>query len=228
MTGVILAGGDNKRMQGRTKALMPFGGGKLIVRQLQLMKPACSELIVVTNEPKPYLRLLDSEIRIITDFVSECGPLGGMYAGLSLARHRDVWVVGSHMPFVSAQAAKLLQIKKQSGFEAVFPRVRGVVYPLHGVYDCRCAERIWPLLRRGDRSLLMLLTDLHWGEVKEAEFREADIGTDFVDCFSTVSEYEQLLRKHSLASLSKEFKTVEQVSSRSGHKANAFTARFRL
>lgn len=193
LTGVILAGGSNRRLHGQPKALLPFGGEPLIVRQLRLMQPACSELIVVTNEPKPFLRLLDPEVRIITDFVPNRGPLSGMHAGLSLARNRDVWIAGSHMPFVSAQAALLLREKKREGFEAALPRIRGGIYPLHGVYDRSCADKIWPLLRSGEPSQTRLLKEIYWGELGEAVVQAEEVEAGFVDCFHTKEEYELLL-----------------------------------
>lgn len=194
MTGVILAGGFDRRMQGQTKALLPFGDEKLIVRQLRLMRPACSELIVVTNDPKPYLRLLGTEVRIITDFVPNRGPLGGMHAGLSLARNRDVWIVGSHMPFLSAKAAELLQEKKHESLSAALPWIQGGVYPLHGVYDRSCADSVWPLLQCGGPTISRLLKEIRWGELCETEFQAEGIEPSFVDCFNTQDEYERLLR----------------------------------
>jgi molybdopterin-guanine dinucleotide biosynthesis protein A len=195
LTGVILAGGAPSGTNGQPKALWLFGGEKMILRQLRLMQPACSELIVVTNDPKPYLRLLAPEIRIITDFVPNRGPLGGMHAGLSLARNRDVWIVGSHMPFVSAKAAELLLERKRQGFAAALPAVKGSVHPLHGVYDRSCAERIWPLLQTGETKLSRLLADIHWGGLGDAAFRDAGAGLDFSDCFGTQADYEHMLRQ---------------------------------
>lgn len=193
MTGVILAGGFDRRMHGQPKALLPFGDEKLIVRQLRLMKPVCSELIVVTNDPNPYLRFLDREVRIITDFVPNRGQLSGMYAGLSLARNRDVWIVGCHMPFLSAKAAELLQAKKHESFNASLPWVQGGLYPLHGVYDRSCAEAVWPLLHSGDPSVSHLLKKISWAEFRDTEFQAEGIDTSFVDCFNTPEEYERLL-----------------------------------
>lgn len=195
LTGVILAGGKNRRMQGHPKALLPFGAEKLIVRQLRLMQPVCSELIVVTNDPKPFLRLLEPEIRIITDFVPNGGPLGGMHSGLSLARNRDVWIVGSHMPFVSSQAAELLQVKKHEGFDAALPWVQGGIYPLHGIYDRSCADLIWSQLQSGEPTLTRFLKELYWGELHETVFQENGIEPDFINCFNTHEEYERLLRQ---------------------------------
>ncbi|MCZ8515254.1 molybdenum cofactor guanylyltransferase [Paenibacillus filicis] len=107
LSGVILAGGKNRRMGGSHKALLPFHQEKLVHRQIRRLKQVCTEIILVTNDPKTFLPLVDSDVRIITDYYSGKGPLGGMHAGLSLANHVNVWLIGCDMPFISPQAAKL-------------------------------------------------------------------------------------------------------------------------
>jgi molybdenum cofactor guanylyltransferase len=195
LTGVILAGGDNSRMEGHPKGLLPFGGERLILRQLRLMQPACSELIVVTKDPKPFLRLLDPDIRIITDFMTNGGALSGVHAGLSLAANRDVWIVGSHMPFVSAEAAKLLQAKKQEGYRAVLPHIQGKTHPLHGVYDSSNAELAMSLLQSGESRVTSLLDEEGWSELDETVFEAEGVDPSFVDCFHTQEHYEKLLQQ---------------------------------
>ena len=57
LTGVILAGGQNKRMDGQNKALLSFSNERLIERQIRIMQESCEEIIVVTNDP-PYIAYL--------------------------------------------------------------------------------------------------------------------------------------------------------------------------
>jgi molybdopterin-guanine dinucleotide biosynthesis protein A len=195
MTGVILAGGHNRTIRGKPKALLPFGTETLVERELRLMRPVCSELIVVTNDPQPFLRLLEPDVRIITDFVPNRGPLAGMHAGLSLARNRDVWIVGGHMPFVSAKAAAMLQKKKQEGHSAALPWVQGGVYPLHGVYDRSCADKTWSLLQDGEPTLARLLKEMSWVGIRDEELKAEAVEPNFVASFNTEELYEQLLQK---------------------------------
>ena len=165
LSGVILAGGASRRMNGEMKALLPFDGKPLIVRQIDCMRQICDELIVVTNDPKPFLNMVDRSVRIITDFFIGQGPLGGMHAALSLAKHTSVWVVGCDMPFISSAAAHLLMQRKLDGFEAVVPLVASELHPLHGIYDRACASRIPPLLQQGETSVSALLQRVFWSEL---------------------------------------------------------------
>ncbi|MBL8293008.1 MAG: nucleotidyltransferase family protein [Bryobacterales bacterium] len=49
LAGIILAGGSSRRM-GRIKALLPFGGETFLDRQIRLLEPHCSPVVVVVGE----------------------------------------------------------------------------------------------------------------------------------------------------------------------------------
>lgn len=76
-----------------------------------------------------------------------------MHAGLSLAKQPHVWVLGSLMPFPSAEAAELLLKRKMDGFDAAIPYFNGSAYPLHGVYDKKCADDVSSLIRKSEICL---------------------------------------------------------------------------
>jgi molybdopterin-guanine dinucleotide biosynthesis protein A len=192
LTGVILAGGASHRMNGELKALLPIGGRPLITHQVETMKACCDEIIVVTNDPKPYLPILDRSIRIITDFFADHGPLGGMHAAFSLAKHSSIWVVGCDMPFISSKAAELLWQRKKDGFEAVVPLVGGVLHPLHGIYDRACKCQLIQLLDRGETKVSALLEFIFWGELDDRYFRENEIELKFIKSIRTMEDYEAI------------------------------------
>ncbi|CAN7256883.1 molybdenum cofactor guanylyltransferase [Paenibacillus sp. LjRoot153] len=192
LSGVILAGGANRRMNGELTALLPFGGKPLIVRQIDCMREICDELIIVTNDPKPYLNKVDRSVRIITDFFAGHGPLGGMHAALSLAIHTSVWVVGCDMPFISSKAAQLLMQRKLDGFEAVVPLVASELYPLHGIYDRACASHIAHLLNQGETKVSALLNHVFWSELGERFLLENGVDLNFVSNIKTFEEYEAM------------------------------------
>ncbi|KIL41679.1 hypothetical protein SD70_06100 [Gordoniibacillus kamchatkensis] len=193
LSGLILDGGPSQRMDGEWKALLPFGGETMIERQVKEMSKICAEVIVVTPDPKPFLRLLDIDVRIITDFYPGKGPLGGMHAGFNLAKHPHIWVIGSHMPFPSSEAAELLFMRKKDGFDAAVPYLKGGIYPLHGVYDKRCADDVLKLIQRSEMRLSALMNELLWFEVAESIFAERGIDTRFITGIHTRDDYSQAL-----------------------------------
>jgi molybdenum cofactor guanylyltransferase len=196
LTGVILAGGKNRSMKGAAKALLTFSEEKLIERQVREMKLLCQEVIVVTNEPRLFLPILGSSVRIITDFFSGKGPLAGMHAALSLSAYSHVWVVGCDMPFISADAADLIwKSKRVSDVEALIPSIEGKLQPLHGIYDKRCRDACALLLQRGETRVHEIFKHVRWEEIPDRLLAEQGISTKFAMNINTQLEYEQALEQ---------------------------------
>lgn len=198
LSGIILAGGDSLRMSGENKSLLTLGDETIILRQIRIMRELCNEIIIVTNTPKAFLRVVDASVRIITDYLPGKGPLSGMHAGLTLSRNGSAWVVGCDMPFLSPAAAELMLRKKRGGLDAVIPWFQGVMHPLHSVYDRDCASHIWTLLKNQDIQLSSLRKGLLWQEAVESEFQAAGIDCSFVTAIKTRDDYflaQQYLKK---------------------------------
>ena len=194
LTGIILAGGDHKRMGGENRALLPIYGELLIQKQIREMEAICEEIIIVTNEPKPFLRIVDVSVRIITDFVRGKGPLGGLHAGLSLAEHDEAWVVGCGMPSISAQAARFLQqMRKESKLDAVVPLIGGRLGMLHSIYHTSVANQTLSLLNTGEYRLEQLLDHIRWSKLDSDQFAVRGIETRFTQTIGTMEEYHQYL-----------------------------------
>ncbi|AFC28659.1 molybdopterin-guanine dinucleotide biosynthesis protein A [Paenibacillus mucilaginosus 3016] len=189
LTGLILAGGESKRMNGANKSMLKFEYETLLQRQVRLMRTVCSELMIVTNDPKSYLRQVDESVRIITDYIPGKGPLSGLHAGLTLARGEQVWAVGCGMPFLSPKAAQLLLEQKNRGFDAAFPRVENMIYPLHGIYDRSCGKRIGELLQSGEGRPDALHRVLNAALVEEEVFTGQGISASFVFEIKTEEDY---------------------------------------
>ena len=155
LTGLILA-------DGTFKSQLALGEAPLLQEQIQLMRHICSEIIVVTQDPKSFYPLLDLSIRLITDFLPGKGPLSCLYAGFSLAQFQDVWVANGDWPLLNVDAIELLLERKRSGFDAAIPMVNDINYPLQGVYDRSCAAKTLPLLNRDMTTVEALLREIRW------------------------------------------------------------------
>lgn len=180
LSGVILAGDLDEFRRADQRAFHRVGGQAIIHRQINEMRSICDDITIVTNESELFLRQVDRDIRIISDYYAGQGVLSGMHAGLSLARHQDVWIIGCHMPYPSAQAADLLATLKQEGTDAVIPWVGGRIYPLHGLYDRACAESIQMLLETGDTDVSDFLRQINWIRLKESVLKRNGIDSRFI------------------------------------------------
>ncbi|ACT03864.1 molybdenum cofactor guanylyltransferase [Paenibacillus sp. JDR-2] len=180
LSGVILAGDLYEGRKADKRAFRIVGGQTVIERQIKEMRSNCDDITIVTNEPRLFLRHVDRDIRIISDYYSNQGVLSGMHAGLALARHRDVWIIGCHMPYPSAEAADLLTDGKREGYDAAIPWIGGRIYPLHGVYDRACEELIRVQLELGQADLAGFLRQINWLRLKESELRSNRIDNRFI------------------------------------------------
>lgn len=192
--GVILAGGRNKRMNGKVKALLPIGGEPLIVRQIRRMKPVCDHIAVVTRFPGLFADVLDNTVHVIEDRIPGKGPLSGMHAAFTLFDQSTAWVVACDMPFVSAEASRLMdEWKEKAGCDAVIPQSEGHFHPLHGVYDTGCVDVITALLNAEKYRMTELLDELNWKALDAYYFRRHGIGQDFTFNMNTPEDYRQAL-----------------------------------
>ena len=83
--GVILAGGQARRMGGVDKALMPLGGTTLIERAIARAAVQVGDLIINANgDPQRFAHL---KLPVVADRVAGfAGPLAGIFAGLEWMR----------------------------------------------------------------------------------------------------------------------------------------------
>ncbi len=147
VTGVILAGGQSRRM-GRNKALMRLGDEPLIVHVIRQMKSVTDELLLITNEPGLYTSL---KLPTYTDILPDMGALGGLHAGLSYAANSTVICVGCDMPLLRPNLLSHL-VTLLEDYDAVVPCVQAVDRPtpifqtLSAVYSKRCLSVIDEML----------------------------------------------------------------------------------
>ncbi|SDO82317.1 molybdopterin-guanine dinucleotide biosynthesis protein A [Paenibacillus sp. yr247] len=198
ITGVILAGGLNRRMGGRLKALLPVHGQPLLLRQLKEMSSICEQVIVVTNEPEVLLPHIasfsDIDIQCITDHYVQKGPLSGIHAASQAAKEQLLWIVGCDMPLISAKAAgEMGQLCHEANVDAVIPVLEGRVHPLHGIYSRLVGSEAEVLLRQEKYRLMNLLDHIDWLPVENDFFEGQHIPANFVTNVNTPEEYENLL-----------------------------------
>ena len=82
--GLVLAGGQARRMGGGDKALIRIGGKTILERVLARLRPACAHIVLNANgDPK---RFASYQLPVVADSVTDfAGPLAGILAGLDWA-----------------------------------------------------------------------------------------------------------------------------------------------
>ena len=151
-TGVILAGGENRRMPVR-KAFIEVEGQKIIDRNLSVLKRLFEEILIVTNEPGHYAY---SGVQLLGDIYDIRGPMTGLLTALFNAKNRWVFVSACDMPFISGPLIRYMA-SKRSRYDAVVPSMKGGPEPLFAFYSKRLLPFMEEALLSGDKGLKYFL-----------------------------------------------------------------------
>src|SRR5260221_5200910 len=99
ITGIVLAGGQGRRMGGVDKGLQPLHGKPMVEWVLARLRPQVNEVLINANQnPERYAALGH---RVVPDAIGGyAGPLAGLHAGLQAAAHPLVATVPCDSPFL--------------------------------------------------------------------------------------------------------------------------------
>jgi molybdopterin-guanine dinucleotide biosynthesis protein A len=165
-SGIILAGGESRRMGGVNKALLEVGGRRIIERIALVLEHIFEEVIVVTNSPGEFAFL---GLPMFTDIVPGFGALGGLYTGLHKCRGAHGFLAACDMPFLVESVIRHL-VGLAETHDVVVPCIQHHLEPLHAVYARGCIPYIEKLMAQSD---LRILNFFH--EVDVLEVREDDL-----------------------------------------------------
>lgn len=169
ITGVILAGGESRRM-GCDKSLLPVDGARFIDHIYRRMASLFDEVLVVTNSPGLYQ---DLPCRKVPDIYYAKGSLAGIHSGLCHARNEQVFVVACDMPLLSSEVIRLLATSAPTA-EVVIARNGKGVEPLHARYAKSCLPAIEAVLDRGSRRIVEFFPAVRVHELPAAELLPHD------------------------------------------------------
>lgn len=146
---IVLAGGASRRM-GTNKALLRVGDETLIARVIRNMQPISNDLVLVSNTPELYG---DLPVRHAADHFVGQGPLAGLHAGLTAARHAWSLAVACDMPLVDHRLVRYMTLLTE-GHQAVVPRINHRAEPLHALYHKSVLAAIQERLEAADLRMI--------------------------------------------------------------------------
>lgn len=168
---LILAGGQNSRLDGQHKALLEWNGRTYLSYLMEALE-AFEEKIISTGVPA----LADgSDFRAVPDEISGQGPLGGLSTALSVCNSDALVVCACDMPLVTAELTAWLagQARLHPEAKAIAIRDRsGRLHPLCGVYRKEAAAVIHEALMQDERRMIRVFRELKGVELSlvETEF----------------------------------------------------------
>lgn len=169
-TGVILAGGQATRYDGRPKGLERVGDARIIDRVAAALSEVTDELLLIANAEGAAEWL--PGVRTAPDVLPDQGSLGGIHAALAHARG-SVLVVAWDMPFVPAELLGCLRALGTHG-DAAVPESgsRRGVEPLCAWYSHACLAPIERRLRDGDRRVVSFFEDVRVARLSADDVRQ--------------------------------------------------------
>jgi len=184
MTGAILAGGRSTRM-GTNKALLEFGGMRIIEGLLSKMRPLFPEILIIANERDAYA---DLGVPVLPDRIPEKGSLGGIYTAVVQGAFPQAFCIACDMPLASpAVIAHLRDLAP--GYDVVVPRTSEGYQPIHAVYGKTCLPHMEEMIRADRLKIDRLFPLVRVRTVEEAELRPLDPS---LCCFINVNTREEL------------------------------------
>jgi molybdopterin-guanine dinucleotide biosynthesis protein A len=168
---------------GRLKSMLPVQGTTLLEWLAERLAPGFEELRVAARDASqlpPGLRP-----RLVADLRPGAGPLGGIEAGLAVARHATLVAVACDMPYVTPELTHRL-VGAAEGHDAAVPRLGGLPEPACAAYRRSAAAPISAALAAGNRKAADVLSRL---EVAWLDGEDPSLFTNL----NTLAEYRAFL-----------------------------------
>jgi molybdopterin-guanine dinucleotide biosynthesis protein A len=172
---IILVGGRSRRM-GRDKAFLPLPGnnGITFVQHLaSLLTSQCSQVILVARDALQAADYMLPGVRIITDRISDIGPLMGIYSGLSAVHSSHALVTAVDMPFLQPDVVTFL-LSQPLDDALLVPVVNDIPQVLLAVYPRSILPEVEDRLQAGRRDPRSLLDVAKVRYIAEAQLRKVD------------------------------------------------------
>lgn len=151
VSGIVLAGGQGRRMGGVDKGLQLLRGRPMIEWVLERLAPQVSQLIVNANQNLE--RYEKYGHRVVCDEIGGfAGPLAGLHAGLKAAAHPLVVTVPCDSPFLPPDLVSRLQESLKENQLAV-AKTGDQPHPVFSLMKRDVRESLEAFLAQGGRKI---------------------------------------------------------------------------
>ena len=193
VAGVILAGGQSRRMGGGDKALRDLGGTSMLGHVITRLAPQVGPLVINANGDPA--RFAAFGLEVVPDTLDGfLGPLAGVLAGLKWAAAnakgcRFIVTAASDAPFLPMDLVARLRLAADGKSGIALAASAGDLHPVIGLWPVALAGDLEAALASGVRKVLAW-TDKH-GTIPVA-FPFEKLGDETVDPFFNANRPEEL------------------------------------
>ena len=190
IAGIILAGGQSRRMGGGDKCLLPLDGKPVLARIVERIRPQLGPLVLNANGDPG--RFAQFGLPVVPDAVPDyAGPLAGVLTGMLWARENApqcAWIatVAADAPFVPEDLVELLmESVHQTIADLAVAASGGRDHPVFGLWPVRLAEDLRHALEKDGVRKVDMWTERYrvvradWPEVPVDPFFNLNTPDDF-------------------------------------------------
>lgn len=199
ITGVLLAGGQSRRMGGGDKGLLTLDGKTMLQRVVDRFSPQVGALVINANGDPA--RFADYRLPVVADSIEGfVGPLAGVLAGMRwAARHtpgaRLVATTSTDAPFLPRDLVLRLANEQARSGGIALAASGGEMHPVIGLWPVALADDLEAALTSGVRKVL------HWTDrhgTHPVDFPLLEVAGRKVDPFFNANTPEELAEAASL------------------------------
>ena len=153
VTGVVLAGGQGRRMGGVDKGLVPFRGVPMAAHAIARLAPQVGAVLVNANQNAEAYAALGH--RVVPDAVGGfAGPLAGLHAGLSAATTPFVATVPCDSPFLPPDLVeRLAAALERANADVAVARTLDQPHPVFALVRTSVRPHLEAFLAGGGRKI---------------------------------------------------------------------------
>ena len=178
-TGIILAGGESKRLNSVEKSNLLVGDKRIIEHMMTVFEKLFSEIILVSNHPSSYL---EWDAMVVKDLYATRSSLTGIHSGLFYTKTEHAFISACDTPFLTMDLVKSIVKYVDHGTDVVVPKTALGNEPLCAVYSRRCLQAVQNALEHNNLKISNLFNKLRVKEIPESVLRKID--PDLVSFFN--------------------------------------------
>lgn len=193
ITGVILAGGKGRRMQGKDKGLIELNGKLLIQHVISAIAPQVGQLVISANRNlQQYANL---GYPVVSDSMDDYqGPLAGFLAAMDRIDTPDLVSVPCDGPMLPHDLVqRLVAEREQAAADIAVAHDGRRLQPVYALVPTRLRQDLKAFLDSGERKI-----DLWYAQHNVVQVDFSDSAEAFIN-INTPQDREELLHQEGLS-----------------------------
>lgn len=186
-TGIILAGGTNKRLPGKKKIFHKINGVSMLERLCEIFNNVFKETILVVKDPKEFSSF---NMTIVTDIIPLQCSLAGIHTGLFYSSFPYSFISACDMPFLEERTIRYIISNAKHEYQVVIPATKDGLEPLAAVYSKKCLLLIEEKLKKNIFRIQKSFKKDKMKIIPVKEFEKLDLNMNFAFNINTRQDLE--------------------------------------